>query len=304
MRIHLICILFINVISNAQTYKPFPTDSATWGFYYNSPAGASNTKEIVKGDTLLGGNNYHKVYSQLNNLIGFYRESSKKVYAKILNYADTSEILLYDFNLMVGDTFYDKRKDLAGTAFIYKYKVVSITTGTLTSDLRMQYNFNFVGYHGVVPSYSTLGFSCNSFWLEGIGSIKGIFNTRTSVEGTECFVAAAVSNASFANLICFEHRNLQYMAQTCLNLGLKENEINSDVRLYPNPFKNNLTLELSNELSPNSKLTIINTLGQIVFIYQEPKNKQEIDLSFLSRGVYYLTLEGKHGRKVVKFIKE
>jgi Secretion system C-terminal sorting domain len=306
MRNYLICLLFINVISNAQTYKPFPTDSASWGFYINSPSGVSNTKEIVKGDTILGGNNYYKVYSQLNNLIGFYRESGKKVYAKILNYADTSEILLYNFNLNVGDTFYDRRKDVSGTAFIYKYKVTSITASTLTSDVRMQFNFNYAGYQGAATSYSNLGFSCNSFWLEGIGSIKGIFNTRTSAEGTEYFVAAVVSNASFANLICFEHKNLQYMAQSCLTLGLKENETNSNIRFYPNPSSGFLNMQLTDATLSNYNLKLINVLGQEEKIDDLVKQSDIITLNIqqLKKGIYFLQVFDNskliHTEKIVK----
>ena len=297
MRIYLISILFINIIGYAQTYKPFPVDSATWGFLYISGAGYSNTKEYVKGDTILGGNTYHKVYSGGNNLVGFYkvlagfyRESNKKIYGKVLYYADTSDILLYDFNLNIGDTFYDKQKDLSNSWITYKYKLVSVSMTTLTSDTRKKYDFNFVGFQGA-SSYSNLGYGCNFSWIEGIGYTKGIFGTRSPYsEGTQCYIANIVSNASFANLVCFEHKNVQYMAQSCLTLGLKERTINSSINIYPNPSNGMLTLQLEDATLSNYNLKLINVLGQEERMDELVKQSEIITLNIqrLKKGIYFL----------------
>jgi hypothetical protein len=101
----------------AQQYIPFPTDSAQWSVrncFYSSQACAS-FQHKMKGDTLLNGKTYSKIYysddltygSQNQTLHCFVREdTAKKVFIKYPTGTgiDTAEFLLYDFNVEVGDT--------------------------------------------------------------------------------------------------------------------------------------------------------------------------------------------------------
>ncbi len=307
MRINLIitaCYFIISFTAQSQTYKPFPTDSAVWGFNQTGPSGTSYVKEKVKGDTLLGGKNYHKVYSQTNLLTGFYREFGKKIYSKINSYADTSEILIYDFNLNVGDTFYDKRTHPSLGSFKYKYVLTAITTTSLTTDVRKQYTFSSAGYQGPANIYSNLGSACNFYWIEGIGSLSGIFNNRDAlIEGTECYIAALISNASFSYLKCFEHKNVQFMSQSCLILNQKE--INNDLtfKIYPNPSNSFLNIELENFSAPkNLTVKLVNLLGQIVL---DCKQEKTLNISSLKNGIYFLQLFDKENLIATeKIIKE
>lgn len=294
--------MVLTLCVNAQTYKPFPIDSAIWGFHFTGPSGNSNTKEIIKGDTILGGNTYHKIYSHMSALMGFYRENSKKILAKVIGYSDTSEILIYDYNLNVGDTFYDKRSAYTPSlvTFKYKYILTSITTSSITLDVRKQYNFNYVG-QSPVTTYSNLGPSCNFYWIEGIGSTKGIFNNRSSVEGTECHMAALISVASFAYLKCFEHKNTQYMPQSCLTLGLKEFAPDFNFKIYPNPTIGLLNLEAEK----GTRVKVINVLGELVKEEELKSIKQGIDISNLKNGIYFLQVYDKENLiGTTKIVKE
>ncbi len=289
----------------AQLYKPLPTDSATWGFLLNTPTGNSYVKETIKGDTLFAGNNYHKVYSQTNVLRGFYRESAKKIYAKIINYLDTSELIIYNFNLNVGDTFYDKRAaNSPFTLFTYKYLLTSITTTTLTNDVRKQFNFSWVGQMGAPPSYTNLGMVCNFSWIEGLGSVKGIFNNRVFEEGTECFNAALISNASTAYLRCFEHKGIQRMTQTCLTLNTNEQSDNYTISLYPNPTINYLNIESNTLAFESYQIQLFNNLGQSILVKEIRESKTQIDLSALTQGMYFVKVYKNTEQKVFKLLKE
>ncbi|MBI3519502.1 MAG: T9SS type A sorting domain-containing protein [Bacteroidetes bacterium] len=79
--------------------------------------------------------------------------------------------------------------------------------------------------------------------------------------------------------------------------GLK-NELS--FKLYPNPT--NSILNISNEQNQlqNSTIQIKNPLGQIV--YSSPFRNQ-IDISLLSSGIYFLTIEDRSNKKTVKIIK-
>jgi hypothetical protein len=77
-----------------------------------------------------------------------------------------------------------------------------------------------------------------------------------------------------------------------------------DFKFYPNPVKDKLTIQfMPNKLNFNF-LRIDNSLGQTVYILDTITSKQEIDLSFLASGVYYLKIQGNSEQKVFKIIKE
>ena len=77
-----------------------------------------------------------------------------------------------------------------------------------------------------------------------------------------------------------------------------------DFKYFPNIFKDVLTIQfLANKLNYTS-LDIINNLGQVVFKMNSLETKNEIDLSFLVSGIYYVTLKGNMQPKTFKVIKE
>ncbi|MBI3519501.1 MAG: T9SS type A sorting domain-containing protein [Bacteroidetes bacterium] len=73
-----------------------------------------------------------------------------------------------------------------------------------------------------------------------------------------------------------------------------------EILIYPNPA--NSILNISNEQNQlqNSTIRIKNPLGQTV--YSSPFRNQ-IDISLLSSGIYFLTIEDRSNKKTVKIIK-
>ena len=74
-----------------------------------------------------------------------------------------------------------------------------------------------------------------------------------------------------------------------------------DIIAYPNPVIDKLKIDLSNN-NMACNLEITNALGQVVHLLNDYKSKQEIDLSFLAKGIYYLRIKDNLG--VVKIIKK
>ncbi len=66
------------------------------------------------------------------------------------------------------------------------------------------------------------------------------------------------------------------------------------MKVYPNPAKDNLTIELA-PLEKNAKLKLVNMLGQTVYnetiTASAVKTIKQVDASNLSKGVYYVVLE-------------
>ncbi len=88
-------------------------------------------------------------------------------------------------------------------------------------------------------------------------------------------------------------------------VGIKKTDLkNSDIRLYPNPIIEKLNLDFHSPIISETKITIGNSLGQIVYSLNNVSQKQELDLSFLTSGIYFLKIENISGQKVFKVIKE
>lgn len=127
----------------AQTYHPFPDSSAIWRMeecmdenpfcgFLCGPYCFNRYSVFISGDTLIDSTLYHKLYkgdilasdTLASNYTGAIREVNKKVYlyldslsannisnfCKTMNGLDTSilnkDLLLYDFDVAVGDTFF------------------------------------------------------------------------------------------------------------------------------------------------------------------------------------------------------
>ena len=64
-----------------------------------------------------------------------------------------------------------------------------------------------------------------------------------------------------------------------------------ELKIYPNPSKNNLNIELNNKVYNEFKFEIINILGESISVSNNPfivENKCNIDISSLKNGVYIL----------------
>jgi len=84
--------------------------------------------------------------------------------------------------------------------------------------------------------------------------------------------------------------------------GIEENIADNIVlNIYPNPSHNLIFVD--SEVAIKT-LVLTNTLGQVVLLLNSPKLKQEIDISHLPTGVYFLKVENKEAYSVFKVVKE
>jgi hypothetical protein len=102
----------------------------------------------------------------------------------------------------------------------------------------------------------------------------------------------------FARLMCPDFD----AAKGCLS-GVKRRSNKLDLKIYPNPTKDKLHLEFEQNQAID-KITIVNTLGQKVYTLFKPEPKQEIDVSLLPAGIYFLKAENKQDQAVFKVVAE
>ncbi len=127
-------------------------------------------------------------------------------------------------------------------------------------------------------------YSWNTGATSGIIVVSPTVSTTYTVTGSNgpCSASAAVTVS----------------VAICTGIDPKTNSVYT-VSIYPNPFKEELSLSASEEVNAQ----VFNTLGQLV-IEKTIKGTGTIYTSELAAGVYYINVKGSTGSKTLKVIKE
>ncbi len=77
-------------------------------------------------------------------------------------------------------------------------------------------------------------------------------------------------------------------------MGIDDIDLNSGIKIYPNPTTGKLTIEMNNKLFGDLMINILNQEGKVVSSKKIKKTTEELldqtDLSALSKGIYYIHL--------------
>jgi hypothetical protein len=285
-----IVLLFV-IKTNAQTYYKFPDSNAVW-----TETQSSVTKFAVKGDSIYNTFTYKKYYmvndTNLSTATYTYfamvRQDipNKKVFG--IKKDSTSEKLLYNFNLNVNDSV---RVFNLFALYVFNYsngnklKVYAKDSVLINGNYRKRLK---LGDWGGGSAYSDADYD---YWVEGIGSVTyGIFNSGTS--------GILITDACFPILLCQKQNGLlNYLNPTynscfaiqCTGVGIsKQNVKNEELKIYPNPFNRNFSINTTtNELK---KLVITNTLGQTIYTAEFYQSNYTLDLPQIPSGAYIATL--------------
>lgn len=304
-----VCVLSL-LVSEAQVYVPFPDSNAIWRVY---------TREIgctccasydytLEGDTLINSVAYRIVhqdgliyfedgmgacttilYGSINDYVGAIRSDNiqKKVF--ILPRDSLTEYLLYDFNMIVGDTV---QGWLNYSSFLGWFPTVlvvgSIDSILIVNQYRKRFNFMVPGAPGTpIPQF-----------IEGIGSTFDPFSGPLYEFEWGVW------------LTCFSHNNQTLYPDTnsvCLVTHVEQSESsNLQVNIFPNPFTAQLTISLEMIRGDIWKYSIQDIFGRIVNSSQkhlENSTSKSIDLSNLSNGIYFVEIFVNGERTVKKILK-
>ena len=87
-------------------------------------------------------------------------------------------------------------------------------------------------------------------------------------------------------------------------IGIQENTFNSNIRIFPNPAANFITIE--NPSKENATLEISNSIGQVVYKTQisSSENTKELDVSAFPSGIYFVKIKSRSDVAVQKFVKQ
>ncbi|SFE67185.1 T9SS type A sorting domain-containing protein, partial [Thermoflexibacter ruber] len=82
--------------------------------------------------------------------------------------------------------------------------------------------------------------------------------------------------------------------------------ISPEIKVYPNPFNEQFTIEFQDFISGKARIRLYNSLGQTIEEKEEwvgISGKQEISVPKLSEGVYFLEVQTEKCYKIIKVIK-
>ncbi len=272
-------IFLVNLITltqvNAQEYQPFPSENARWVYYHSMEGLNYWTLYYLNGDTTVNQRTYqvlnrkkwYKPNSNPNILEDIYfREENKRIYfTNILN--NEEDILTYDFNLTVGDTFYLKSFD----TLVVKQDYFENGDRKLFLEC---FNNEY------------LGVKITDTWIEGIGSDNNLLIPDL-----------------FSSLMCFEGDYEQ--SETCdyiidQILAVAElNNVQLKKIIYPNPTCDKLYFQIDDQKYNKYKIFDLN--GKLTKF--EIIENNYIDVSSLPEGTYLLQLIGNGFRSNNKFEK-
>ncbi|MBS1647379.1 MAG: T9SS type A sorting domain-containing protein [Bacteroidetes bacterium] len=162
-------------------------------------------------------------------------------------------------------------------------------------------NGNFLSVSFFVSNYNNDNDIMNGLALTSGGNIiaTGEYNVGNSGNYWVDFdPGPGTSNQMGGNIFI-----LKLLSDATSGIVINQEAISS-FQIYPNPAQKNIWISNKTNDKANSKLYIVNMLGEMVYTQMLQQESQEINISFLPAGSYFLKLENINGVVCKKLIKE
>ena len=108
-----------------------------------------------------------------------------------------------------------------------------------------------------------------------------------------------------SSLVHYFIDDFKFQLATNTDIGISELDQDLEVLLYPNPTRNELNLDLSDDTVEMYQVSVLNTLGQVLQIKEwKPRRTGTLKLSVesYSEGVYFVGLTSKTHHKMLRFV--
>ena len=297
--------------------------------YDNAVWSVNTLKFMTHGDTVINKKTYLKVYLEeedvafefdinkasyfcaLRNdtatkrVYGVYKDTAEVVHVNkdgttTRYYSDdTTEFLLYDFSLEVGDTisaavFLDGEVPYGAgyphSIVIYKFICTSI------SDSIMMLNDSSLRRRIYMDIVLPIGGN-NQYWIESIGSTNGIFSSSAHSYIPYEFPSLRLLcySVNDIQLIKFPEFDYDEFPDDCYCIGdirnINEYNLIPEIKMYPNPVQDILTLEIAhaNTVFPY-RISLFDILGKELQCFEINDKQAKINLSHLNKGLYIIRI--------------
>lgn len=156
------------------------------------------------------------------------------------------------------------------------------------------------------PNLGLLNTSLNStsrIWYFGDGNSSTSLNANHTYSSTGTFVITLVA----INATCSDTAIDSVLVKNCLS-SIGENSLFSDLTVYPNPSHGFISVQFTAKDNNPILIEIADITGRIVFAqHVTPTHsgiRTDLDLSNFNRGMYFIILSTKEGKKAEKIIIE
>lgn len=266
----LLIFLLVSVGIKAQYSPIVKTDSTSWTIKHEIYDRAQIESLYLTGTINLNSKIYYPTYIKDNGgiegLVGYFREDSSIGKAWFLGIKDTSEYLIMDLNLVIGDS-------------------ILVKTYARTNEYAHVTEVGKENNRKVIMTDYHIG---GGFISENLKFIEGVGPNASLLYQLE-FATAIEINMVGGFLVCkaYNDKDLVY-AWDPINFecGPLWNNIESNIRdriiIYPNPSSQ--ILKISGD--ENLEVAIFDLKGKLVLT----TNKKEININGLSNGVYVVRL--------------
>ncbi len=86
-------------------------------------------------------------------------------------------------------------------------------------------------------------------------------------------------------------------------LSTTDYDFDTKIKIYPNPFQNEIAIDISNNFGKNTTYSIYNTVGSLLTKNKLYKGNNKIKLNMLENGVYFIKVSSETNSKTIKIIK-
>lgn len=242
---------------------------------------------VVGGDTTMNSMQYTKMTDTLQNVTYFVREDSaqQQSWTFIPNYP--SEVILYDFSLSVGNLITLQRTDTYAPTF----QVNLVDSVNTPLGLRKRIVLSNVAF-----------FPDQLYWIEGVGALS------------HPIYLSLINSDPFYSLTCIYQDSVQAYdngSGNCLPWSTitnienvdRSNKNNHAIKVYPNPVRNEVNIELG-----NTEATAINIYAVTGALIASQNNITEsiysLSLRGKTQGIYFLEIVTKNEKHQHIIIKE
>jgi hypothetical protein len=220
-----------------------------------------------------GPNNCSGTFSYIETAPRFLlRSSGKQIYIVTQG---VGEMLLYDFDLQVNDT-------------------LPLTYNNSANDVTVTAIDSFYTSMGYRKRFTLAGYTWSQYLIEGVGHSNGLIETMQPP--LECGF----------NLTCFGIADSAFYpvaGPTCnIPVSVRTLNENAGLEIQPNPAKDFISIRYQG-YETIKLISVYNALGAVVLSIPF-RNEATVDLTSLSKGIYYIKAESSSDVLVKKIIKE
>lgn len=150
-------------------------------------------------------------------------------------------------------------------------------------------------------SFSMCAGETKTLSVSGASTFTWNSTTVSSTLAVSPTITSSYSVVGTTSVGCVFDAAITVSVNACTGVG----EVNNFdfVKIYPNPVRNILNLELENETS-NCKILLFNTLNVLLFSKDITTATEQINIDFLPSGLYYLRVEREKTTFIYKIVKE